>query len=198
VVSVADGVDRVIAGGSNWGLISFAGEGIYAGVRDPSKQPSLSGLSLIAPYSGQARPITTSGTWTYVANGSAWSASGSGQATQEGIGNQLVSLDLKTGNIRAWYTRTDITFRLLGLDEGGHPILAGASGSVPILRITAPGAADQIGQATYIADAISDSHGLWYVETMSIAIYLIEGSRIRAVVRYGEYGSVRLAGGCHA
>lgn len=196
LVTVSTGADSVIASGSNWAVIGFTADGIYAGIRDPSAQPSLSGLWLVASGSGQVREITTSGTWTFVAADSAWSMSPTVASPNEVSGNQLVGLDLKTGSVRAWYTVPDgDAAHLLGIDPSGHPVIGDPYGYF-VFRVTAPGVADKIGVNLGTGDGFADSHGVWFVVGMDIAIYLLDGTSVRPVARYGESGTVRIAGAC--
>lgn len=219
VVNVEDGADRVIASGSSWAVIDFGAEGIYAGVRDPSVQPApaipslaffsgpagqpLSGLWLITVDTGQIRQITNTGSWKAVVDGRAWSVRSVGvPSLQDNRGNQLLSLDLSAGTVRIWYTSQGLPFGLMGVDRGGRPIIqTWSSSETRIFWITAPGAVDEIGgDIAPVADAFSDSHGVWFTLFQGIGIYLIDGSAVRPVFHYDVSPSVRtrvrIAGTC--
>src|SRR5260370_21065222 len=57
LAGVSDRSDAIIASGANWGLYGFTETGIYAGQRDPSKQPSLLGLWRLSPTGGAAPKV---------------------------------------------------------------------------------------------------------------------------------------------
>ncbi len=201
VVKVTSGADRVIASGANWAVINFSSEGIYAAIRDPQKQPSINGLSLIAVDSGKIRRIADSAPWELVDKGAAWAAVNPGFPTQsagglpdKGYGNTLQRLDLQTGTVTTWYTASG-PFLLLAVDPTGHPIMARDRAGSVIWKVTVPGAVETVGSG-FVAGALSDAHGTWFIESMTISVFLIDGNRTRAMARYGSGGIVRIAGAC--
>jgi hypothetical protein len=188
-VDVSSGSDVVLASGANWALYAFTTDGIYAGQRDPSKQPSLLGLWRISPSGGAPKQLTDQGTWLVIGTGAAWSVVPQGlppngsRVRDDSVGSVLMRLDLQTGKAMTWYTSTGGRFRVATLDASGRPVLWGVDASV-ILIVTAVGAAQTI-YADGVFDVMADTSGIWYTSPMASAIYLIKGN---VASRMGQYG----------
>jgi hypothetical protein len=200
-VDVNTHADRLVSSSTARVIVSTANDGVYVANRDP-QQLTVSGLSLLS-RNGSEHPLATDGTWVFADAGAAWglaydAGSPAPQPTPGGgwdtaTGTVLRRMDLATGSVTPWLNSG--TFRLLTVDRAGHPIVVGGIGS-PVLMVQSPGNAVNMGGQTYVVNARSDAHGTWFVETMSIAVYLIEKNQSRAVARYGFGSSVHIAGDC--
>ena len=202
LVGISNGSDKIVASGANWGLYAFTADGIYAGQRDPSKQPSLLGLWRISTSGGAPRQLADQGTWLVVGTDAAWSvvqqglpANGS-SVREDSVGIVLMRLDLQTGRTATWYTRAAGRFRVATLDAIGRPVLWGVDGPV-IWIVTAPGAAQTINPGGSISEVMADTNGIWYMDPMVSSVYLIKGSIAQRVGQYGYGGlSPVFAGPC--
>jgi hypothetical protein len=203
LVGVSDGSDQVIASGALWGIYGFGSDGlIYAGQRDPSKQPSLTGLWRIPTSGGAPQQLASQGTWLAIGTDAAWSmvSNGpppSGYSIPEGsLGTVLQRLDLKSGAIATWYTsNTGGRYRVAAVDAAGRPVLVGVATAPQLLIVTGAGAAQPITSST-VFDLMADSHGIWYEDTMGVSVYLVEGSAGRWMGQYGFGGNFKFAGPC--
>ena len=202
LVGVSDGSDAIIASGANWGLYGFTDTGIYAGQRDPSKQPSLLGLWRLSSTGGAAEKVTADGTWLVIGADAAWSVEQSGPASgppvpENSIGLVVKRLDLKTGTAQTWYTSSNGRLRVAALDSSGQPVLVNVD-TAQILLVTAAGAAQTIATGGLPSDLMADTHGIWFTQPMGISIYLLQGGNLPLDLgQYGYAGAMLLfAGPC--
>jgi hypothetical protein len=199
-VDVATRADRLLSSSTTRVIINTANDGVYVATRDP-KQLTVSGLSLLS-RDGTERQLAANGVWVFVDAGVAWEVANEaggpapqptpGRGWDSVSGSILHRMDLSTGAVTTWFRSM---FRLLTVDRSGHPIVVAGIDS-PVLVIQSPGNAIDVGGQTYVINARSDAHGTWFVETMTIAVYLIDKNQSHAVARYGSFGSVRIAGDC--
>ncbi len=199
---ISSGSDTILATGANWGLYAFTAEGIYAGQRDPSKQPSLVGLWRISPSGGAPRQLTDQDTWPVVGTDAAWSVVQQGlppngsSVRDDSVGSVLMRLDLQTGRTTTWYTSTTGRFRVATVDSVGRPVLWGVDAAV-IWVVTAAGVAQTINVGGSIFDVMADPNGIWYTDPMVSSIYLISGNVAQRLGQYGYGGiSPAFAGSC--
>jgi hypothetical protein len=202
LVGVSRGSDTILAAGANWGLYAFTADGIYAGQRDPSKQPALLGLWRISSSGGAPKQLTDQGTWLVVGTDAAWSVVQQGlppngsSVREDSVGSVLMRLDLKTGRTTTWYTSAGGRFRVATLDAVERPVLWGVDGPV-IWIVTATGAAQTINPGGVILDVMADVNGIWYMDPMASSVYLIKGNVVERVGQYGYGGpSPVFAGPC--
>ena len=202
LVNAATGADRIISTDTGWVIDGFQQEGIYAGKRDVNAQPTLSGLWLL-DASGSAAPkqLAASGPWLFVGGGAAWETVGGSQSAsypwfREGsYGNTLRRLDLQSGATTTWYNGfSQQSFAIVGLDSLGVPILE--TTNFLVYAVTAPGATTLLGEAQGLLDAMGDSHGTWFADGWSSAVYLSNGGIGQRVGQYGYGGGIRFAGPC--
>jgi hypothetical protein len=198
---VSDGMDAIIASGANWGLYGFTATGIYAGQRDPSKQPSLLGLWRLSPTGAAAEEVTTDGTWLVIGPDAAWSVVQSGPASgppvpENSVGLVLKRLDLKTGEAQTWYTSSNGRLRMAAIDSSGQPVLVNVD-TAQILIVTSAGAAQIIVTGGLPFDLMADPHGIWFTQPMSASIYLLQGGSLpQRLGQYGYGGTMLFAGPC--
>jgi hypothetical protein len=189
LVGVSDGSDRILASGAAWGIYSFASDGIYAGQRDASQQPSLLGLWRISPSTGAAQRIAAQGAWLVIGAGAAWSVVQEGSAPstvpsipESSVGIELLRLDLQTSQVTTWYTSREGRFRVAAIDAGGHPVLVGVDTKV-LWIVTAAGVVQTtpVG-APYLHDIMADSHGVWFsIAWEQGSLHLLEGATDRVM-----------------
>jgi hypothetical protein len=200
LVRVKDSSDRIFASGANWGLYAFTADGIYAGQRDPTKQPSLLGLWRFPRLGGPPEKLASQGTWLGIGSGAAWSVVQENGpdywplALENSFGKVLQRLDFQTRQITSWYTSEKGRVRVAAVDSIGRPVLIGIdSGNMLVLIVSAPGVAQIAGRGG-VTDAMADSHGIWYLDRS--LINLVEGGIDRRIGQ-GPLG-VRLvfAGAC--
>ncbi|HEX9094555.1 MAG TPA: hypothetical protein VF990_00480 [Candidatus Dormibacteraeota bacterium] len=205
LVTVADGSDQILAAGAIWGIYSYGINGIYAGQRDVTKQPSLLGLWRISPTGGAPAQLTPEGTWLAIDAKAAWSVEQDAsaphlQAPEESYGSVLKRFDLQSGQVSTWYTSASGDFRVATIDTAGRPVLVSVHSSAGSLDhvwiVTSAGVAQTIGGATSIIDVMADSHGVWYVDAMTISIYLVRATAPESMGQYGFNGLIKFAGPC--
>jgi hypothetical protein len=199
-VDVGTHADRLLSSSTAHVIINTANDGVYVANRDPQNL-NVSGLSLLS-RTGSEHRFASDGTWAFADGAAAWelahdAGSPAPQPTAGGswdtaTGNILRRMDLATGAVSTWLNGE---MRLLTVDRAGHPIVVGGVNS-PVLLVQSPGSAVNVGGQTYVVNARSDTHGTWYVETMTIAVYLIAKNQSHAVARYGFGSTVRIAGDC--
>jgi hypothetical protein len=201
-VGVSDGSDQVIASGASWGLYGYGADGLlYGGQRDPSKQPSLTGLWRLGISGGPPQQVTSQGTWLGIGSDAAWSmvsdgAPPSGYDVPEGsLGTVLQRLDLKTGAIATWYTSSTGRYRVGAVDTNGRPVLVGVVTAPAVLIVTARGTAQSFNSSSYVPDVMADAHGVWYLDPMLNSVYLTDGSQGRRMGQFGS-GTIKFAGQC--
>jgi hypothetical protein len=202
LVDVSRGSDTIVASGANWGLYAFTSGGIYAGQRDPTKQPSLLGLWRISPSGGTPSRIADQGTWLVVGTDAAWSVVQQGlppngsTVREDSVGSVLMRLDLQTRQTTTWYSSAGGRFRVATLDALGRPVLWGVDAQV-IWVVTSAGAAQALNVGGMIFDVMADTNGIWYVDPMASSIYLIKGTVAQRLGQYGYGGpGPVLAGPC--
>jgi hypothetical protein len=199
-VDISTHTDRLLSSSTAYVIINTANDGVYVASRDP-KQLTVSGLSLIN-RNGMEHRFASDGLWVFVDAGAAWELANQdgspapqptpGHGWDTAMGDVLRRMDLATGAVTTWLNHS---VRLLTVDRAGRPIVVGAVGS-SVLLVQSPGSALDVGFQTYVTNARSDTHGSWYVETMTIAVYLIDKNQSHAVARYGTGSIVRIAGDC--
>jgi hypothetical protein len=202
LVGVKDGSDRVLASGATWGLYAFGADGIYAGQRDLTKQPSLIGLWRIPTVRGSPQKLTADGSWLVIGPDAAWSVVQEGPlvAPEVTAGTVLQRLDLQTRKTTTWYTSAKGRFRVAAVDSNKRPVLVGVGVDSPLIWIvTAPGAAQTV-VIGFLWDLMADSHGIWYLDPYSGLFYLVDGAGAHQLGQYRRGGNVsypRFAGPCH-
>lgn len=199
-VAIAAGTDSVVASGAIWGLYGLTSDSIYAGQRDPSKQPSLQGLWQISPAGGAPHELTAQGTWLAIGAGAAWSVvqepqGGQVSAPENSYGTVLDRLDLGTGQVTTWFTSPGPDFRVVTVSASGQVALISVTTTEHLWVVTAPGAAN-IFSNIGITDAMADSHGIWYVVPYAVSVYLVTGANSRQMSQYGFNSAMKFAGPC--
>ena len=198
---MSNGSDSVVASSAIWGVYGFTNDGIYAGKRSPSKQPSLLGLWRIPPTGGTAQLLVADGTWLVVGADAAWSVVQDAgvpprPAVPEGsFGSVLKRFDLKTAQVTTWYTSASGRFRVAALDSTGRPLLVNVD-TGQLLIMTAAGAAQTIETGGLPFELMADSHGVWLASFMAHSVYLVEGSTAVRLGQYGGGGTMLFAGPC--
>lgn len=193
LVKLVGSSDSIVASGVRWGLYAFKSDGIYAGQRDPSKQPSLLGLWRIPSTGGTAQQLVADGSWTLIGADAAWSVWQDGAATTEGT--VLVRIDLKTGQSETWYT-SPAPFRIVALGPSLMPVLT-ETGTSLIRAVTAAGVAQTIFRPSAASVTVmSDSHGIWVADAFSLAIYLWQGTSAQRLGGWASGGLLQFAGPC--
>jgi hypothetical protein len=196
VQNVADSAHVLLGEGQPWVVVAFLADGVYA------TAPNAAGLWLLS-LSGAPRQITTTGYWRAAAAGAAYGTATS--AVPQGAYNGILRLDLKTGAISDWFTRSNSTAAVVGLDAQGHPIIqfsySGPPGGSEIWLTTGPstgvalaGGSGYPGQLG-LSNPVGDSHGVWFLAYAlnmgGVALY-VPGSGIYWMSNI----SGQLAGGC--
>jgi hypothetical protein len=200
LVAVPAGSDSVIASAAIWGLYGFTSNGIYAGRRNPTMQPSLLGLWRIPPAGGAAQQLAADGTWLAIGVDAAWSVVQVGppptsQVPENSVGSVLERLDLRSGQIGAWYTSTSGRFRVAVLNSIGQPLLVNVD-TAQVLVVTSAGAAQAITTGGLPFDLMADSHGIWFTQPMISSLYVVQGTVPQRIGQYGYGGSMLFAGPC--
>jgi hypothetical protein len=199
MVTVNGGFDQILASGATWGIYSFSAGGIYAGQQDLSKQPSLRGLWRISPAGGAPEQVTLEGSWPEIGADAAWSValSAQSQATSDGYGTVLSRLDLLSGQVTTWYSSTGGDFRVAAIDTNGRPLLVSRSGQGNTISVVrSVGTVQTIGSATYIVDVMVDTRGVWYVDNLTLSVYLVQATVPQSMGQYGYSGNIKFAGPC--
>jgi hypothetical protein len=200
LVAVPGGADEILASGATWGIYSYGAGGIYAGQQDLTKQPSLRGLWRISPSGGTPEQLTSQGSWPVIGADAAWSVASSpqSQVSADGYGTVLSRFDLVSRQVSTWYSSTGGNFRVATVDKNGQALLVSrpVQGVNTISVVSSLGTAKTIGTATYIADVMADPHGVWYADTFTTGIYLVQSTVPQSMGRYGYGGSIKFAGPC--
>ena len=194
VVDVASGTQVEIGIGHQWSVVGVQAAGVYA------TQQNQGGLWLW-PFSGTLTQITTTGFWQAVSKDAAYGTATS--AVPNGVPNNIIRFDLKTGSTSAWFTRTNAQSSVVGFDAQGNPIvfLSSQWGS-EIWITTGAGSGSPIAGSpegvNFAGPPVADDHGVWfqisfgYGNINAMALY-VPGS--------GFYGMTNisggLAGGCY-
>jgi hypothetical protein len=202
LLTVTGGVDQILASGATWGIYSYGAGGIYAGQQDLTKQPSLRGLWRISPTGGAPEQLTSQGSWPVIGAEAAWSVASSPQSrvSADGYGTVLSRFDLLSREVSAWYSSTGGDFRVATVDTNVRPVLVSRSsqgGSSTISVVRSLGTAQTIGSGTAISDVMADSHGVWYVDNLTLSIYLVQSTGPQSMGQYGYSGTIKFAGPCH-
>jgi hypothetical protein len=213
IVDLRTGVDRVIYRGSpTFAVVDFSAAGLYLAAFQASIAGSgRHGLYLMNPASGTFRLVPGSivnldfGGWRVLNGGGAWGTPFTGVASM-GSGNELLRLDLKTGNVTRWFgVQPDHALFLLGFDPAGRPLVSsmrqfGAYGQptdTVVSLVTAPGQATALFTSTEpgpTEDGVADSHGIWMGGVSSVWLYQ-PGSGIRAIRILTDANLAVLVGG---
>lgn len=200
LVNLSASSDSAITQSGKWGVYGLTADAIYAGQRDPTRQPSLLGLWRIPLTGGAPQQLASQGTWLVIGGGAAWSVVQSDPAPrapavpENSVGFTLMRLDLQTGQTAIWYTSSGGRFHVVAADASGRAILAGVD--APRIWVVTAAGAGQATDVSSIVDAMADSHGVWYEDPMSIAVYLISGSVPRYMGQYGYGLTIKFAGPC--
>jgi hypothetical protein len=121
-------------------------------------------------------PRTLFSTDTRVGGGGAWDTS----QPSGGSRGQVERMDLRNGNVSAWYTAPpDTSVFILGFDVRGRPVLAltgtDRSATKALLLLTGQNqTVEMLGQVTGVprfATAFGDSHGVWIGSAGAIWLY---------------------------
>ena len=214
LVDAQTGNDTVIYSGSpTWWIVDFASNGIYlARLTTAQYARQEFGLYLIDPAEGSPRLVPGSdvhldfGGWRVLNGGAAWGTRFSDVGL--GSGNELVRLDMKTGEVVQWLeVPTDQYLSILGFDAG-NPLVSsslssvteGQSSQTSIRLITSPGQSRQL----YSSDAaapgalgVADTHGIWMGGAGSIWLYQ-QASGIRPIHVLDDPNTVVEVGGACA
>jgi hypothetical protein len=214
VVDAQTGNDRVIYSGSpTWWIVDFAPAGIYLARLTTAQYARQSfGLYLIDPSGGTPRLVPGSdvrldwGGWQVMDGGAAWGTRFS-DVVAMGSGNELVRLDMKTGDLVQWLAvPTDQYISIIGFDAG-KPLVSsslwsvteGQSSQTSVRLMTGPGQSRQL----YTSDApgpadlgVADTHGIWTGGSGSIWLYQ-PASGIRQIkVMNNPNAVVQVGGAC--
>jgi hypothetical protein len=203
LVTVTDGSDQILAAAAIWGIYSYGTDGIYAGQRDVTKRPSLLGLWRIPTTGGTPAQLAPEGTWLAIDAKAAWSVEQDAsapnlQAPEDSYGSVLKRFDLQSGQVSTWYTSASGDIRVATIDTSGRPVLVSVSAGSGdhVWIVTSAGVAQMIGGGTSIVDVMADSHGVWYVDSFTIRIYLVRATAPESMGQYGLYGLIKFAGPC--
>jgi hypothetical protein len=215
VVDARTGADRVIYSGSpTFAVVDFSAAGIYLAQFGASIGGSgRRGLYLIDPADGTARLVPGSdvqldaGGWQVLNGGGAW-----GTRFSEGgamwSGNELVRLDMTTGEIVTWLTvPTDQALTVLGFDAG-RPLVTsrlaitstGQSAQISVRLMAGPGQSRQLYSSNAIAPGglgVEDSHGIWTGGSGSIWLYQ-PAAGLKPIVVFNDPNTVVQVGGACA
>jgi hypothetical protein len=189
VVDAQTGADRIIYNGSpTFAVVAFTATGIYlaqfvASIGGTGRR----GLYLIDPEVGTPRLVKGSdvqidaGGWRVLNGGAVW-----GTRFSEGgamwSGNELVRLDMTTGEIVRWLAvPSDQTLGIIGFD-GGHPLVTSRlavtttlqSAQISVRLLTGPGQSRQVYSSGSVAPGelgVTDDHGIWSGGAGSIWLY---------------------------
>jgi hypothetical protein len=201
VVTVGSGAVNELGKGRAWTVLTVGSAGVYATV------PNAGGLWLL-PFSGTSpQQIASTGFWQGVGGGAAYGTPTS--AVPQGTANTIQRLDLATGTITNYFTRTGFQSQVAGFDGQGVPVIYsyGPSGTDVWIGSSLYLMAFRYGQ--YIGTTgfqpggppVADSHGVWFTGYLAngngssgpaIVLY-IPGSGVRMVSGTGA----QLAGGCN-
>lgn len=192
VEDVAAGTLSQIGTGHAWQIVAVESAGVYA------MQQGAAGLWLV-PYSGDPRQITSAGYWQ---TGNAAYAYGTPtSAVPNGADNQIIRVDLSSGAVETWFSRTGTQDYVIGVTADGAAIVnvqyyaynnVGETWIVPQAGNGFPIAGTYY---TYQGVAlngptVADANGIWF-GSGGIALY-VSGK--------GVYGmsnlSAQLAGAC--
>jgi len=215
VTDAQTGADRVIYSGSpTFSVVDFTASGLYLARFGASIGGSgRRGLYLIDPAGGTPRLVPASdvqldaGGWQVLNGGGAW-----GTRFSEGgamwSGNELVRLDMTTGEIVTWLTvPTDEALTVLGFDAG-RPLVTsrlaitstGQSAQISVRLMAGPEQSRQL----YSSDAtapgelgVADSHGIWMGGAGSIWLYQPE-SGLQPIIVFNDPNTVVQVGGACA
>lgn len=207
VVDVASGVDRVIySGGTLYGVIDFAAEGIYVTRAVPEGNPR--GLWLEDPAGGQPRLISETIVAPAVGGGAAWGLDfntadpSPAPGGLEGPNNRLLRFDLHTGAASTWFYRPGANIYVTGFDAGGNPFVrAGVGFDSELWLIKSSTEATKLFAGTDDSSpsqlAAVDRHGVWFAgQTGSAAtIWLYSAGSIQQVATVDQK-YLAIAGGC--
>ena len=151
-----------LGAGHAWNIIGVDNAGVYA------MQAGKSGLWFL-PFAGDLRQITTGGFWQAASDGVAYGTPTS--AVPTGVTNDVIRLNLATGQTATWFRRDGTTSTVLGIDSSGAAILSVnyyAVGVTEVWIVAAPGRSIPIfgssngdGLNVY-GQVIADSHGTWF------------------------------------
>jgi hypothetical protein len=214
-VHVADaqtGADQVIYSGSpTFSVVDFTAGGLYLAQFGASIGGSgRRGLYLIDPAGGTPRLVPGSdvqldaGGWQVLDGGGAW-----GTRFSEGgamwSGNELVRLDMTTGEIVTWLTvPTEEALSMLGFDAGRAPVTSrlavtstGQSSQISVRLMTCPGQSRQLYSSDSIAPGqlgVGDAHGTWMGGAGSIWLYQ-PASGLRPIQVLNDLNAVVWVGG---
>jgi hypothetical protein len=205
LVTVITGVDQILASGAPWGIYSYGAGGIYAGQQDLTQpaSPRLRGLWTISLTGGAPEQVTSQGTWPVIGIDAAWSVapSATSQVSADGYGTVLSRLDLLSRQVTSWYSSTSGDFRVATLDTNGRPLLVSRNGqgttiSVVMSSGTAQTIAIPFSPSRNISDVMADPYGVWYADTFTINIYLVQAQGSQSMGQYGHGGTIKFAGPC--
>ena len=210
VVDVSSGKDTVIYGGTVYGVVEFAAEGIYVTPAPPEGRSR--GLLVENPAGGSPRPINSIIVGAAVGGGFAWGLDfnpadpSPGPGGLEGPVNQVLRFDLQTGASTPWFYRPGSDLWVTGFDAAGHPFVTAGmtdpSGNPTseLWLVTSISASTRIFSGTGLSAprrlAAVDSYGVWFDEFESAGdVWLYAGGSLQKVTTLNvSYFSV--AGGC--
>ena len=205
VVNVASGTQAELGEGHAWSIVGVQSDSVYAG------DPNAGGLWQL-PLSGSPSQITKSGYWRAATSTAAYGTATS--AVPQGATNSIIRLDLKTGAITDWFTRSGSQSAVSGFDGKGNPIISvnylNGSGSEiwiatssttasPIAGFSSSPYGGSSGFNSW-ATPVADSHGVWFAgnyatygnQASGVALY-VPGSGFYWMSSIGG----QLAGGCY-
>lgn len=226
-VDVATGVDTVVMGKNNLVASSYQTDAIYlvngfAGETGFHSSTGLwrldlatLGLRELAPASGGY--WGESGLGDYISHGSAWRTEydpgdpapqvrASGGFSQ----NRLVRLDLVTGTTSVWLTRHGAEVAMVGVDEGGHPLVAvHAAQTTEWWSLDGPETGTLVYRGPFSGDGLGpyddgtsggyrphglmvDSHGLWISASPAgqLQLYVYTSGHVQTVQSPGTVDAV--------
>jgi hypothetical protein len=214
IVDAQTGADRVIFSGSpTFSVVDFTAGGIYLARFGASIGGSgRRGLYIIDPAGGTPKLLPGSdvqidaGGWQVLNGGAAW-----GTRFSEGgamwSGNELVRLDMTTGEIVTWLTvPTDEALTVLGFDAG-RPLVTsrlavtstGQSAQISVRLMTGPGQSRQLYSSDSIAPGergAADDHGIWMGGAGSIWLYQPASGLLQIQVLNDQNAVVWVGGPC--
>ena len=172
VVSVSNGTQIELGEGQRFSVLSVENDGVYVTAGPQG------GLWFL-PFSGAAKQITASGFWQAVAQGAAYGTATS--QVPQGASNTILKLDLKTGSVTPFFSRTSTQAQVTGFDLQGHPVIqTNYPNGTALFIATGPDTATAIAGTSYggyypppfpSGQPIADNHGLWFSVGNGIVLF---------------------------